>query len=336
MRLQLNNKSSLHRVIQLVGLIITIILVFLALHHIHMRQALSEIAHSNRPLLLLALLVMASSMIVRAISWHLILKKAFKDKIPFNITFNAIAVGVFLSATSPLRLGEAARALVVTRHTKNPIKNLPKVAGAIFSQTLMNILALTILGLSLIIVASTHLDLRTLRDGLLTTAVLIVIAAAGIIVARRQNRLTFLREGVIHFISGFRIFKSPLALVGSTFIQLLAWAIQATSCYLLLLALHIHSPNNVYAAAAVLFAVNVTAVVPITPSNIGPFQAACVAVLAGLFNVSTSRAIAYGILLQLVEIVTSIGLGLFALHQEGTTRKLLIIESRTTKLDKPT
>ena len=32
-------------------------------------------------------------------------------------------------------------------------------------------------------------------------------------------------------------------------------------------------------AAAVLFAVNVTAVLPLTPSNLGVFQAACVAVL---------------------------------------------------------
>jgi hypothetical protein len=41
-------------------------------------------------------------------------------------------------------------------------------------------------------------------------------------------------------------------------------------------------------AAAILVAVNVTAVVPVTPSNVGLFQAACVAVLAafGVFGPS--------------------------------------------------
>ena len=40
-------------------------------------------------------------------------------------------------------------------------------------------------------------------------------------------------------------------------------------------------PALVDGEAAVLFAVNVTAVVPATPANVGVFQAACVAVLAG-------------------------------------------------------
>ncbi len=40
----------------------------------------------------------------------------------------------------------------------------------------------------------------------------------------------------------------------------------------------------------VLFAVNVTAVIPATPANVGVFQAACVAVLAGAYHVSTPDA----------------------------------------------
>ena len=43
------------------------------------------------------------------------------------------------------------------------------------------------------------------------------------------------------------------------------------------------------AAAAVLFAVNVTAVLPVTPSNLGVFQAACVAVLTGAYGVPRRR-----------------------------------------------
>ena len=51
-----------------------------------------------------------------------------------------------------------------------------------------------------------------------------------------------------------------------------------------------------------LFAVNVTAVIPATPANVGVFQAACVAVLAGAYHVSTPEAIAFGIVLQAVEV----------------------------------
>ena len=56
---------------------------------------------------------------------------------------------------------------------------------------------------------------------------------------------------------------------------------------------------------------------PATPANVGVFQAACVAVLAGAYHVSTPEAIAYGIVLQLVELATALIMGLPALVNEG-------------------
>jgi phosphatidylinositol alpha-mannosyltransferase len=71
------------------------------------------------------------------------------------------------------------------------------------------------------------------------------------------------------------------------------------------------------AAAAVLFAVNVTAVLPATPSNLGVFQAACVAVLHGAYGVGSADALAFGIILQAVEIATAVIMGTPALLKEG-------------------
>ena len=71
------------------------------------------------------------------------------------------------------------------------------------------------------------------------------------------------------------------------------------------------------AAAAVLFAVNVTAVLPATPSNVGVFQAACAAVLHGAYDVGWNDALAYGIILQAVEIATAVIMGAPALVKEG-------------------
>jgi phosphatidylinositol alpha-mannosyltransferase len=73
------------------------------------------------------------------------------------------------------------------------------------------------------------------------------------------------------------------------------------------------------AAAAVLFAVNVTAVVPATPSNIGVFQLAVISVLHTGFGFGTADALAYGVILQAVEIATAVALGLPALVREGLT-----------------
>src|ERR671930_1031636 len=73
------------------------------------------------------------------------------------------------------------------------------------------------------------------------------------------------------------------------------------------------------AAAAVLFAVNVTAVVPATPSNVGVFQLAVISVLTTGFGVGAADALAYGVVLQAVEIATAVTLGLPALVREGLT-----------------
>ena len=66
-----------------------------------------------------------------------------------------------------------------------------------------------------------------------------------------------------------------------------------------------------------LFAVNVTAVLPVTPSNLGVFQAACVAVLTGAYGVARGDALGYGIILQAVEIATAVIMGAPALVKEG-------------------
>jgi phosphatidylinositol alpha-mannosyltransferase len=72
-------------------------------------------------------------------------------------------------------------------------------------------------------------------------------------------------------------------------------------------------------AAAVLFAVNVTAAIPATPSNIGIFQLAVISVLTTGFGVGAADALAYGVILQAVEIATAVALGLPALVREGMT-----------------
>jgi phosphatidylinositol alpha-mannosyltransferase len=116
---------------------------------------------------------------------------------------------------------------------------------------------------------------------------------------------------------GLRVFSRPRAAARATVVQLAAWTLQWLSCWLLLMALGLEVRSGGAAAAGVLFAVNVTAVMPATPANVGVFQAACVAVLAGAYHVSTPDAIAYGIVLQAVEVATALIMGLPALLNEG-------------------
>jgi phosphatidylinositol alpha-mannosyltransferase len=93
--------------------------------------------------------------------------------------------------------------------------------------------------------------------------------------------------------------------------------VQWLSCYLLLVAFGLNDRAGLAAAAAVLFAVNVSAVLPATPSNLGVFQAACVFVLHKGYGISVQDALGYGIVLQAVEIATAFIMGGPALVGEG-------------------
>jgi phosphatidyl-myo-inositol alpha-mannosyltransferase len=120
--------------------------------------------------------------------------------------------------------------------------------------------------------------------------------------------------------SGLAVFRRPRLGLIATAAQLLAWALQLLACVVLLEALGLDEHGaGIGAAAAVLFAVNVSAVLPATPSNLGVFQAACVFVLHKGYGISVEDALGYGIILQAVEIATAFVMGAPALLKEGVS-----------------
>jgi phosphatidylinositol alpha-mannosyltransferase len=272
--------------------------------------------------------LMCASMFARAFAWHAILLCAptwrrAKRRDAMQGTF----IGVLMSATLPARLGEPSRALIVARRVGRARETLPIVLGTMVSQTVLNLVALGVLGAAMfssfdpfdghhaVLLAATFAPLAALSAFMLGPMLLPRGTSAR---ASRLHELTVaLRQLQARVKDGLRIFAHPRRAALATFLQLGAWALQWMSCWLLLMALGLDSRAGVAGAAAVLFAVNVTAVVPATPANVGVFQAACVAVLVGAYHVSTPDAIAYGIVLQAVELATALIMGLPALLNEG-------------------
>jgi phosphatidyl-myo-inositol alpha-mannosyltransferase len=236
---------------------------------------------------------------------------------------------VLMSSTLPARLGEPARALVVARRTGRPRETLPIVLGSLVSQTLLNILALLILGavmFSSVNIFSGH------QQGLLFAAIapiallaLVLLsplllrggAAARLPSGRLAQLLGQARGAMTRVRAGLSVFRDPK--LGTTAVvgQLAAWALQWVSCYTLMIALGLDHQVGIGGAAAVLFAVNISAVLPATPANLGVFQFACAAVLSAGWHVSWSTGVAYGVILQAVEVATAILMGAPALLKEG-------------------
>jgi phosphatidyl-myo-inositol alpha-mannosyltransferase len=322
----------LRRVALATALLGGLALALLALVHIGVGRVAASLLASSPGLLAAGLGLMCASMFARAFAWHAILAAAptwrrARRRDAMQGTF----IGVLMSATLPARLGEPSRALIVARRLGRARETLPVVLGTMVSQTLLNLLALGVLGIAMF----SSVDLFNGHHGALLA---VALAPLGAVVAvllapvllpstavsrslRLQVLMTALRLSLVRVREGLRVFRHPRQAAIATSVQLGAWGLQWMACWLLLMALGLAGHVGIAGAAAVLFAVNVTAVIPATPANIGVFQAACVAVLAGAYHVSTPDALAYGIVLQVVEIATAVLMGIPALITEGLSWK---------------
>jgi phosphatidylinositol alpha-mannosyltransferase len=288
----------------------------LALDRIGVDAILRSLLAATPVWVFVALGVMCASMVLRAIAWHAILRAALpRTRVRRVDAFQGTAIGVLMSATLPARLGEPSRALVVSRRLGRARELLPVVLGTIVSQTLLNLLALIVLGVTML----STVDLFRSNHALSGVTIAPLVVQLSVLVAPallRSGGARAVREALLRLREGLRVFRRPRLGATAAAAQLAAWALQALSCWLLLVALGLDDRAGIGAAAAVLFAVNVTAVIPATPSNLGVFQAACVVVL-GAYGVGHADALAYGIILQAVEIATAVVMGAPALVKEG-------------------
>jgi phosphatidylinositol alpha-mannosyltransferase len=299
-----------------------------ALARIGIGQVTDALLSVDPAWLLVAFVLMALSMLLRGEAWYAILGPALpRTTLRRGDVTRATMIGVFMSAILPARIGEAGRAVVLSRRLGQVSSNLPLVVGTLFSQTLLNVLGL--FAVAAIAFASVP-ALQAHAGGLALVAIVPAVLLALVLTApwlmdrlsprspllERVSsalavRLRELRRGLLVF---RRVSSSSHALSA----QLAAWGLQLLSLYALLVAFGLQHHGGMAAAAAVLTAVNVAGIVPVTPSNVGVFQAACILVLSA-WGISTHTALAYGILLQAIEVAVALALGLPALAGERTS-----------------
>jgi phosphatidylinositol alpha-mannosyltransferase len=323
-----------HRTARRAGLVVAAILLAAVLAFALSRLDLPHVAHAllsaSPGWVVLALALMMLSLLARAASWHATLRAALPDaRVAWRAVARATTIGVMASAVFPGRIGEPTRILVLSRRVEGPAsRTFPVVAGTVFSQTLINLAALGILA------AVTLTSVPLLRGGasaleavlaLPLFVALFVFGGPALLRLAQRSRSLRIRGGAIAFAGllrlaqrGLVVFARPRYGAPAVGFQLLAWALQWGSCYMVVLALGLQHQATLVTAAAVLLAVNVTAVLPATPSNVGVFQAACLVVLAA-YGIGAGPALAYGIILQAIELLTALALGVPALLSEGMT-----------------
>jgi phosphatidylinositol alpha-mannosyltransferase len=298
----------------------------LAVTRLSLSRSLHAVANVRPGLLAVTFALLCAALLLRAECWYVILRGALGSaRIGRLVSARATMIGVMVSATLPGRLGEPARVFVIARRAGDTRNCIALVAGTVLAQTLLNLAALV--ALASVLVAGVTLFRGA--AGVIVAATALPIAVVAVILAgpRLLDRAApkptvlgraaaFARTEIERMRGGLRVFRRPRGAFHAGIAQVAAWSVQLLACDTLLGAFGIATSSRLSAAAAVLVATNVAAVVPITPGNVGVFQAACVAVLAA-YGVDAGSALAYGLALQLLEVTTAIALGLPALLAEG-------------------
>jgi phosphatidylinositol alpha-mannosyltransferase len=313
-----------------IGLLVIAGLVVFALSQLDLHRVAHYLVTADPGWVALAFVLMALSLLMRSVSWEQTVRAALPDtRIAWPPVIRATMIGVMGSAVFPGRVGELTRVVVLARRLEGSTKHLVAVlAGTVFSQTLINLLALAILAaITFSSVSLFHGHEAGLAGALAVPVLIFALVLGGPALLRfaersRRARVRHAASAITRLLGlarrGLAVFTHPRHGVPAVAAQLFAWALQWGSCYMIVLALGLQDQATLATAAAILLAVNVSAVLPATPSNVGVFQAACLVVLAA-YGVAAGPALAYGIILQAVEVITALVLGAPALLAEGLT-----------------
>lgn len=92
------------------------------------------------------------------------------------------------------------------------------------------------------------------------------------------------------------------------------WFLPILSSYIVILAFGFDLPFN--AALMVFIFIGFATALPNAPGMVGPYQVACIIAL-GLFGIAKPEALAYGLVVNAIQLVTLVAQGLVALPLAG-------------------
>lgn len=259
--------------------------------HFPWRGAAAATLGADWPLLAAALGVNLLSLIAKGWAWQLLLRPV--HRVGWRVAQVATLAGSAVTDLATSVVGEAARIQVLVRRTGVGWRHA--LASVVYLRAVEG------LGLAIFLIAAPLLvplppELRAVQ-----AAAAAALGLGLILVVRRPGgRLVAwlprpLRGAAVTFVD----LVSARALPGPLALALLNWAAQWTTYALVLRAAGVHGAWP--AAFAALVATNLAGLVPISPGNVGVFQAAVVLGLLPL-GIDPNRAVLAGIALQAIQI----------------------------------
>jgi uncharacterized protein (TIRG00374 family) len=299
-----------------IGLVISVVIVYLAFRKIDLHQLLENLQKANYLYLIPIVVVIFLSMALRAVRWDYLLRPI--KKIGFHRLFEGILISFMANNVLPVRMGEFVRAYIIGRGERIS-------ASASFATVVVERLfdGLTVLGLLAMIMIFFQLPPGNIvfKKGLLMggyiTMAICGISVVILLVIKTKTEWFFKTTLFLtrpfsaklakRGISSVQSFKEGLLSLESARIMVivflysfLIWAVFSYSIYLMGLAFGLKL--SLAATVTVLVAVCLALMIPSTPGYIGPYHAA-VAYSLVLYKIPLEKALSFSIIFHAVNYI---------------------------------
>lgn len=301
----------------------TIISILILLSVINLQDFVARLLHADLRFILLGAGLVVIHPFLRAMRWETILR----TETPFWAIFHAENIGYLVNNMLPLRAGEPARAVMLSRSTKIPAVEL--LSTVVIARTSDMIAVLALLGL-VIPALDVSDSVRLAGYGTLLLALALVICIVIGIFAKRQliglltafcnrfipNVLAIrLLSWATDFLNGLQMLREGRRLMALTLTTAVLWLAYLLYSQFILLAF-VPSTPLAWATLATCTA-SLSTVIPSSPAYVGVYHAVVAFTLTPF--IGQDAALGYAIALHAIEFIAVLLFGLLSLAVSGTS-----------------
>lgn len=288
--------------------------------------ALADLGHALsqvRPAwLIVAVGVSLMIQVFRAWRWQLELRPL--AHVPFGRLWVVVSIAYMAINLLPVRLGEFVRPWLLSRRERVTFSNI--VGNLVVEKTMDSVVILFYILVGL--VTTENLPIWVRRGALFPAAGAAALVAVVVLLYWRGE--AFLDRWVIRYlpaalgtrvkriaaaiVAGMQILPNARLLLAVFVVSVALWFLPILSSYIMMRAFDLDTPFS--AALVVFIFIGFGTALPNAPGMIGTYQYACILALA-LFGVGQTEALAYGLVLNAVQLTTLVAQGLIALPLAG-------------------
>ncbi|MCS7286428.1 MAG: lysylphosphatidylglycerol synthase transmembrane domain-containing protein [Anaerolineae bacterium] len=306
---------------------ITLFFIALAVKKIDWGKTWQSLQGADYRFVALAFISTSLSYFLRTTRWKWILEPA--GNFSFPVLFPSLMVGFAINNLLPGRLGEFARAYLVSRKTKVSVSL--SFATVVVERVLDGLTIVGAMGaVGLFYPLPDWGKKVALLSAFLFLSTLMVLLSLLFLRAQTMKILGFLANplpqqwerkllGMISsFTEGLEILRSGPVFLRSLTFSVVIWGVETVTYYLGMRALHIPLAgwNGVWQALFFMSAVNLGIMIPAAPGGLGPYQASAILALA-VFGVPKEVALSASLLTHAVQYFYVVALGLYFMGKEG-------------------